>query len=102
MLVALQRADGSWELDAAFARAVSLKPRELKAAARGAVGDRAFAARALATAIALQWLETHAAAERGEWDLLARKAMAWLSTSRTEPAAGQGWNGWLDVARRLV
>jgi Ca-activated chloride channel family protein len=101
-LVALQHADGSWELDAAFAKAVSLELRELKAAARGAVGDRASAARALATAIALEWLEKHAAAERGEWDLLARKAMAWLSTSRTEPAAGRGWNGWLEVARRLL
>jgi hypothetical protein len=101
-LVALQRADGSWELDAAFAKAVSLELRELKAAARGAVGDRASAARALATAIALEWLEKHAAAERGEWDLLAHKAMAWLSRSRTEPAAGRGWNGWLEVARRLL
>jgi hypothetical protein len=101
-LVALQRADGSWEIDAAFAKAVSLELRDLETAARGAVGDAESAARALATAVALQWLEKHAAAQRGEWDLLARKAMAWLSTSRTEPAAGRGWNGWLEVARRLL
>jgi hypothetical protein len=102
VLVALQRADGSWELDDAFARAVSLKPRALDKAVRGATGDATTARRALATALALEWLDRHAAAERLEWELLARKATAWLSASRTEPAAGQGWNGWLDVARRLL
>jgi hypothetical protein len=102
VLVALQRADGSWELDGEFAEAVSLKLRGLEHALRDAVGDPAESRRALATAVALEWLEKHAAAARGEWDLLARKAMAWLSTSRTEPAAGRGWNGWLEVARRLL
>ena len=102
LLVALQRADGSWELDDAFAKAVSLKRRALDKALRGAAGDATAVRRALATAIALEWLEKHAPAQRGEWELLARKATAWLSTSRTEPAAGQGWNAWLDVARRLV
>ena len=101
-LVALQRADGSWDLDDAFARAVSIALGELEKALRDAAGEADATRRALATAIAVEWLEKQAAAERGEWDLLARKAMAWLSTSRTEPAAGQGWNGWLDLARRLV
>jgi hypothetical protein len=52
--------------------------------------------------MALEWLEKHAAAARGEWELLARKAIAWLSASRSEPAPGLGWNAWLDVARRLL
>jgi Ca-activated chloride channel family protein len=101
-LVSLQRADGSWDLDDAFGNAVSLKRRALDKALRGATGDTVAARRALATAMALVWLEKHASAEHAEWEMLARKAMAWLSASGTEPAAGQGWNGWLDVARRLV
>jgi len=100
-LVALQRADGSWELDGEFAKAVSLELRRLDHALRDAVGDPAEARRALATAIALEWLEKHAAGERGEWELLALKARTWLSSSQTEPAAGQGWNAWLDLARRV-
>jgi Ca-activated chloride channel family protein len=101
-LVALQRADGSWELNGEFARAVSLTMRDLEAALRGAAGDADHARRALATAIALEWLGKHAAAQRGEWELLAMKATRWLSGSHTEPAAGQGWNAWLDVARQIV
>ena len=101
-LVALQRADGSWELDGEFAKAVSFKLRQLEKELRTATGDPDTVRRALATAIALEWLEKHAAAQRGEWELLALKAAKWLSASRAEPAAGQGWNAWLDVARRLV
>jgi hypothetical protein len=101
-LVALQRADGSWELDGEFAKAVSLTLRQLEKEVRTAAGEPDTVRRALATAIALEWLEKHAAAQRGEWELLALKATKWLSSSGTEPAAGQGWNVWLDVARRLV
>jgi hypothetical protein len=101
-LVALQRADGSWELDVEFAKAVSLKLRGLDQLLSNAAGDAGTARRALATAIALEWLEKHAAGERGEWELLALKATRWLSTSQTEPAAGQGWDAWLGVARRVV
>jgi hypothetical protein len=102
VLVALQRADGSWELDGEFAKAVSLELRSLEKALDSAVGDAGAARRALATAIALEWLEKHAAGERGEWELLALKATRWLSASRTEPAAAGGWNAWLDVARRQL
>jgi hypothetical protein len=101
-LVALQRADGSWELDGEFAKAVSFKLRQLEKELRTATGDTDTVRRALATAIALEWLEKHAAAQRGEWELLALKAAKWLSTSGTEPAEGQGWNAWLDAARRLL
>ena len=101
-LVTLQRADGSWELDGEFAKAVSLKLRQLEKELRTATGDSETVRRALATALALEWLEKHAAAQRGEWELLALKATNWLSASRTEPAAGQGWNAWLGHARRLV
>jgi hypothetical protein len=101
-LVALQRADGSWELDSGFAKAVSLKLRGLKALLNDAAGDPEMAGRALATAVALVWLEKHASGARGEWELLAAKAMAWLAASRTEPAGSRGWAAWLDLARPLV
>jgi Ca-activated chloride channel family protein len=101
-LVALQGADGSWALDAALAKAVSLKLRDLENALRDAIGDAAAARRSLATAVALAWLERHAAAERAEWELLAAKAQAWLEASHTEPAPGAGWGGWIEVANRLV
>jgi hypothetical protein len=101
-LVALQRADGSWELDGEFAKTVSLKLRQLEKELRTAAGDPDTVRRALATAIALEWLEKHAAALRGEWELLALKAAKWLSGSGTEPGAGLGWNAWLEVARRLL
>jgi Ca-activated chloride channel family protein len=101
-LVALQRADGSWELTAEFAKTLSLTLRRLEAALDDATGNPSTSRRALATALALEWLEQHAAADRGEWEWLAMKATRWLSGSHTEPAAGQGWNAWLDAARRLL
>ena len=101
-IVALQRADGSWALDAAFANAVCLNLRELEKALRDAAGDASAVRRALATAVALAWLERYAAAERAEWDLLAAKAEAWLEASHAEPAPGAGWRGWIEVANRLV
>jgi hypothetical protein len=101
-LVSLQRADGSWDLTGEFATAVSIKLRRLEKELRHAAGDPDSIRRALATSIALVWLEQHAAPQRGEWELLAAKATGWLSASGTEPAAGQGWNAWLDLARRLA
>jgi Ca-activated chloride channel family protein len=102
VLVALQRADGSWDLTAEFARFFSLTLRRLEKELRHATGDGDTARRALATALAVAWLEQHAAANRGEWELLGGKAESFVSASGTGPAAGQGWHAWLDVARRLV
>ena len=101
-LVVLQRADGSWDLDATFAKAVAVKMRDLERALKGSVGDPDVARQALATAVALAWLEKHAAAAHSEWDMLARKALAWLAASGTEPSRGAGWNAWLDAARQFV
>ena len=101
-LVSLQRADGSWDLTAELARFFSLTLRRLENELRHATGDRDTARRALATALAVAWLERHAAADRGEWELLAGKAESFVSASGTEPAAGQGWHAWLDAAHRLV
>ena len=102
VLVSLQRADGSWDLTAELAGFLSLTLRRLEKALRGATGDPDSIRRALATSLAIAWLERHAAADRGEWGLLAGKAESFVSASGTEPASGQGWHAWLDTARRLV
>jgi hypothetical protein len=101
-LVALQRADGSWELDTAFAQAVSMKLRDLEKALRDAIGDPEAARRALATAIAIAWLEKFAPAARGEWEMLAEKAGRWIEACGTAPREGTGWNAWVERARLLV
>jgi Ca-activated chloride channel family protein len=102
VLVSLQRADGSWDLAAEFATAVSVTLRRLEKELRNATGDPGTIRRALATAMALAWLEKHAASQRMEWELLADKAQAWLEASHTEPAPGAGWHAWLDLAQRLA
>jgi hypothetical protein len=98
-LVALQRADGSWELDAAFAQAVSMKLRDLEKALRNATGDTDIVRRALATAVAIAYLETFAPGARGEWEMLAEKARRWLAACGAESADGESWS---DLAARIV
>jgi hypothetical protein len=97
--VALQHADGSWAMDDEFARAVSIKFRDLKRAVREATGDPEIARRALATAIAITWLERHAGDTRDEWVMLAEKARRWLAGCGAAPRGGDSW---LDVAERVL
>jgi len=98
-LVALQRADGSWELDAAFAQAVSMKLRDLDKALRHATGSTEILRRALATAVAIAWLERFAPAARGEWEMLAEKAHRWLDACGAAPAGGEPWT---ELSSRIV
>jgi Ca-activated chloride channel homolog len=90
-LVPLQRADGSWDLTTELAEVVGKKLRHLRKAVRGAQGDAAEAERALATALALEWLQRNAADARDEWLLLAAKAEIWLRSVKARPAAGGDW-----------
>jgi Ca-activated chloride channel homolog len=86
-LVSLQRADGSWDLTAAFASAIGSRLSELLASI-GSVAGAADPDRCWATALALAWLEHNAGDARDEWVLLARKAQKWLSASSAgEPEA---------------
>lgn len=96
-LVALQRADGSWDLTPGLARALDRPLAEFEFALRGARGDVATVRRAWATALALSWLERHAADCRDEWRLLARKAEAWLQRCAARPATGD----WCALAADL-
>lgn len=90
-LVALQRADGSWELSKELAKMLGASLAELESEISGATGDPAEARRAWATALALLWLKVEASNELGEWMLLEKKARQWLSGCAARPAGGEDW-----------
>jgi Ca-activated chloride channel homolog len=85
-LVALQSADGSWDLTPEFAGIIGKDMRELEAAIRGATGNRHVVRRTLATRLALEWLENEAEEARAEWEMLAEKARRWLAACGAPPA----------------
>jgi hypothetical protein len=119
-LVALQYADGSWTLDDEFAQVVSVKLGDLEQVLRDAVGDPEVARRALASAIAITWLERYADETSDEWVMLADKARRWLAScgaspredttprestatrEGTAPVDGSVRNAWMAVARGLL
>jgi Ca-activated chloride channel family protein len=78
-IVALQRANGSWDLTPEFAAAIGADLARIEALLPVTAGDRGETRRAWATALALAWLDRHAADAAGQWRLLADKARAWLS-----------------------
>jgi len=101
-LVRLQRADGSWDLDQAFAKAVGKRLATLEKALRGAIGDEAMVRRALATAIAVAWLERHAADAQVEWAMLAEKAVNWLRSCGVTLGGSTKWIDWVALAQSLI
>jgi Ca-activated chloride channel family protein len=98
-LVALQRADGSWDLTKELADVLGRPLEALEAELADAVGDAATARRALATALALRWLERHAAESRSEWALLEKKARRFLDQC---PARAAGDRDWPQAAERAM
>ena len=97
-LVALQRADGSWELSKELAEAMGLELSLLESALTGE--QRSTEKRAAwATALALAWLDTNASTSRAEWRLLAVKARAWLDGV---PARHPGGESWLESAAKFL
>jgi Ca-activated chloride channel family protein len=95
-VIALQLADGSWELDEALLVACGFQREYLRLletlipAAAQQEGRRA-----IATAIALTFLRRRAAADHAEWDLIARKAERYLDHPTVQPNGG---GTWLDAA----
>jgi hypothetical protein len=79
-LVALQRANGSWEPTPDLASRLGV-PIDLLHVRPTGLDDAAWA-----TLLTLAWLEKHAGDERDEWMRLARKAETWL-TQTVPPAA---------------
>ena len=89
-LIALQRADGSWELSKQFAAALGRDLRQLESPL-GNGKESASVRVAWATALALMWLEANASASRDEWRLLAEKTREWLAGVSAVPPAGGTW-----------
>jgi Ca-activated chloride channel family protein len=98
-LVALQCANGAWDLTEPLADAIGHDLDQLRLAVRSAIGPRREIETAWATALALAWLQEHAAAFEDEWKLLAGKARQWLARSPARTADGAPW---VDVAARLL
>ena len=96
-LIALQRADGSWELTRELADAIGRELTELEAALRGTTNEEVR--KAWATSLAIVWLEARAAQARNEWRLLAAKARRWLDGVQAQPPAG---GRWIDAAEALL
>ncbi len=97
-LVGLQRADGSWDLTNAFARAIDQDLGDLESAFAGATGPRDEVRKAWATALALAWLEQHAGDAEPLWRMLARKALKWLDRVQARPAEGT----WAETAAKFL
>jgi hypothetical protein len=89
-LVALQRADGSWELTEKLARAVGVEWTHLTSASVQVSGTPDDG-RVWATMVALAWLARHADESRDEWLLLAQKAEGWLSATVRDRAPLARW-----------
>jgi hypothetical protein len=83
------------ELAAILGRELS----EMKAAVAGGSGGQSDLHRAWATALAVAWLELHAAEAAEQWRLIARKARKWIEDVDAVPPDRWAWH---DAARRFL
>ncbi len=97
-LIALQRADGSWELTRELCAIIGHELTALEAALSGATGRPDEMRRAWATAMALVWLAERAGGSEDEWRLLAAKAHRFLDAVAAVP---QSRGSWFDAAKRF-
>jgi hypothetical protein len=95
-LIALQRADGSWAMDAPLLDLLRLDrdavERLRKRLGRSGIGTESI----LATALALRELANHRDQET-LWRRIARKARSWLAHQGCEPPEGGDWIAWLNA-----
>ncbi|XP_056650153.1 von Willebrand factor A domain-containing protein 5A-like isoform X3 [Monodelphis domestica] len=73
-LISLQKADGSWELDEALASVLGVSVQ----AALAALPDQSKDVPSWATILAVLWLHSSFWGQREEWELLEKKAVAWI------------------------
>ena len=78
MLTLLQDANGSWQLDDSFAKAVQLPKASIVAAQPADISDEC-AASVWATAVAIAFLQKKCAEKRAAFSLLEKKAKTWMS-----------------------
>jgi hypothetical protein len=90
-LIVLQGADGSWDLTVELASLLARGFEELRAALPAVSGSPAQVRRVWATALAIAWLERHAADRQGEWHLVAEKGRNWIQQTRVVPSGGRPW-----------
>lgn len=98
-LIALQHADGSWDLTGELAQAVGGRLADLEKALINIAPATAATRQAWATALALSWLERNGVHVAGDWRLLALKARRWLDGVPIAPSGGRPW---LDAAKDQV
>eukprot|EP01090_Pellita_catalonica_P019817 TRINITY_DN6849_c0_g2_i1.p1 TRINITY_DN6849_c0_g2~~TRINITY_DN6849_c0_g2_i1.p1 ORF type:complete len:832 (-),score=162.10 TRINITY_DN6849_c0_g2_i1:36-2189(-) len=87
VVVALQRADGSWVLDAAFIDAVELIGSGVQQIQEGMPGQLAGikdSSEVWASALAIAYMNLYLSASSNEWKLLVRKTKTWIQ-SRLPP-----------------
>ncbi|XP_007948144.1 von Willebrand factor A domain-containing protein 5A [Orycteropus afer afer] len=73
-LISLQKADGSWDLNEGLALVLGLSVEDILAA----LPYKNLDSSGWATVLAVLWLHVYGKELQCEWDLLARKAMAWI------------------------
>uniref|UniRef100_A0A4W2ICP0 von Willebrand factor A domain-containing protein 5A n=1 Tax=Bos indicus x Bos taurus TaxID=30522 RepID=A0A4W2ICP0_BOBOX len=73
-LISLQKADGSWDLNEGLALVLGMKLEDIQAA----LPDKDANSSSWATVLAVLWLHDNAKDMACEWELLERKAVAWI------------------------
>ncbi|XP_045441379.1 von Willebrand factor A domain-containing protein 5A isoform X2 [Pipistrellus kuhlii] len=73
-LISLQKADGSWDLNEGLATALGMSLGDIQAALPVKSADSS----GWATVLAVTWLHDKHKDKKGEWELLERKAVAWI------------------------
>ncbi|KAM9038924.1 von Willebrand factor A domain-containing protein 5A-like isoform 1-T1 [Sarcophilus harrisii] len=83
-LISLQKADGSWELDEALASVLDVSVQS----ALAALPDQNKDVPTWATILAVLWMHNFSQDQREEWELLERKAVAWIR-ARSDSSLGE-------------
>ncbi|XP_036603074.1 von Willebrand factor A domain-containing protein 5A-like [Trichosurus vulpecula] len=83
-LISLQKADGSWELDEALTSVLGLSVQS----ALAALPDQSKDVPRWATILAVLWMHSSSWDQREEWELLERKAVAWIQ-ARSDSCLGE-------------
>ncbi|KAM4807751.1 von Willebrand factor A domain-containing protein 5A-like [Rhinophrynus dorsalis] len=80
-LIALQKADGSWNLSSELASILGLSEEELK----GKMPDLDMDPSVWVTLLAVIWLHSSCPELRDEWELLEEKALTWIKSGAGSP-----------------
>ncbi|XP_072468958.1 von Willebrand factor A domain-containing protein 5A-like isoform X3 [Notamacropus eugenii] len=83
-LISLQKADGSWELDESLASVLGMNVQS----ALAALPDQSKDVPRWATILAVLWMHSCSCDQKEEWELLERKAVAWIR-ARSDSSLGE-------------